>query len=55
MGKQQVEGSNDDYMEEEDAIPAATYEPSDSSKDIQAQVNRVMGRLNLLKKGTTSG
>jgi hypothetical protein len=30
-------------IDEDEAIPAATYEPSDSSDDFQIQVNRVIG------------
>jgi hypothetical protein len=30
-------------IDEEEAIPAATYEPSDSSDDFQAQVDKVIG------------
>jgi hypothetical protein len=30
-------------IDEEEAIPAATYEPSDSSDDFQTQVNKVIG------------
>ena len=35
--------ANATNLETEDAIPAANYEPSDSSDDFQLQVNKVLG------------
>jgi len=47
-GMSELKGGNNELpklsnMDMEEAIPAATYEPSDSSDDFQTQVNRVLG------------